>query len=66
MHLELAFEGHRWYDLVRTGRAIPVMEAVKDGNGNSLNYSLNENKLLLPIPQGEIDKNENLKQNLGY
>ncbi len=64
--LELAFEGQRWYDLVRTGRAIPVMQAVKDGNGNSLNYSLSENKLFLPIPQGEIDKNANLKQNLGY
>lgn len=64
--LELAFEGQRWYDLVRTGRAIPAMQAVKDGNGNSLNYTLNEAKLLLPIPQGEIDKNENLKQNLGY
>lgn len=64
--LELAFEGHRWFDLVRTGRAIPVMQAVKDGNGNSLNYSLNEAKLLLPIPQGEMDKNVSLIQNQGY
>lgn len=64
--LELAFEGQRWYDLVRTERAIPVMEAVRDGSGNSLNYSVDENKLLLPIPQGEIDKNANLKQNNGF
>lgn len=64
--LELAFEGHRWYDLVRTNRAIPVMTAVKDGAGKNLGYPINENKLLWPIPQGEIDKNTQLTQNLGY
>lgn len=64
--LELAFEGQRWYDLVRTGRVVPVMEAVKDGSGNSLNYKLTDTKLLWPIPQGEIDKNANLTQNKGY
>ncbi|MBK9397516.1 MAG: RagB/SusD family nutrient uptake outer membrane protein [Saprospiraceae bacterium] len=56
--LELAFEGHRWYDLKRTGKAIETMTA--------LGYTLNENKLLFPIPQGERDKNINLKQNPGY
>lgn len=64
--LELAFEGHRWFDLIRTGRAISVMQAVKDGNGNSLNYVLNQNKLLWPVPQNERDKNANLTQNAGY
>ncbi|MCU7551498.1 RagB/SusD family nutrient uptake outer membrane protein [Chitinophagaceae bacterium LB-8] len=64
--LELAFEGHRWYDLVRTGRAIPVMNAQKDGNGASLGYNLTENKLIWPIPQSERDKNTNLTQNPGY
>lgn len=64
--LELAFEGQRWYDLLRTNRAITVMQAVKDGNGNSLGYQLNENKLKWPIPQGEKDKNANLTQNPGY
>ena len=56
--LELAFEGHRWYDLKRTGKAIETMTA--------LGYTINENKLLFPIPQGERDKNINLKQNPGY
>ena len=64
--LELAFEGQRWYDLVRTGRVIPVMDAVKDGSGNSLKYNVTETKLLWPIPQGEIDKNASLTQNTGY
>jgi len=56
--LELAFEGHRWYDLKRTGKAISTMTA--------LGYNLTENKLLWPIPQGERDKNVNLTQNPGY
>lgn len=56
--LELAFEGHRWYDMKRTGKAIETMSA--------LGYTINENKLLFPIPQGERDKNINLKQNPGY
>jgi hypothetical protein len=64
--LELAFEGQRWYDLVRTGRAIPVMEAVTDGKGANLGYSLTEQKLIWPIPQSEMDQNPNLTQNEGY
>jgi hypothetical protein len=64
--LELAFEGHRWYDLKRTGRAIEVINALKDGNGNSLGYHLTESKLVWPIPQSERDKNNQLTQNPGY
>ncbi|WP_143307596.1 RagB/SusD family nutrient uptake outer membrane protein [Chitinophaga vietnamensis] len=64
--LELAFEGQRWFDLLRTNQAIPVMQAVKDGNGNNLGYKLNENKLLWPVPQGEMDLNPSLTQNPGY
>jgi hypothetical protein len=64
--LELAFEGHRWYDLKRTGRAIEVMNAFKNGQGNNLNYNLTENKLVWPIPQSERDKNNKLTQNTGY
>lgn len=57
---ELAFEGHRWYDLVRTGRAQAVMTAF------SPNWK--EAYLLWPIPQSEIQQNPTLagKQNPGY
>ena len=57
---ELAFEGHRWYDLVRTGRAQAVMSAF------SPNWK--EAYLLWPIPQSEIQQNPALvgKQNPGY
>lgn len=64
--LELAFEGQRWFDLVRTGRAITVMQAVTDGNGANLGYSLTEKDLLWPVPQSEMDQNTNLTQNEGY
>lgn len=60
--LELAFEGHRWYDLIRTNRAIPVMNAQKDGNGNSLNYNVTADKLYFPISQDEIDSNPNINK----
>ncbi|QNK62201.1 RagB/SusD family nutrient uptake outer membrane protein [Pedobacter sp. PAMC26386] len=59
--LELAFEGHRWFDLLRTNRAIVVMNAQLDGKGASLNYNVTPANLLFPIPQKEIDRNPNIR-----
>jgi hypothetical protein len=64
--LELAFEGHRWFYLVRTGQAISVMNAAEDGNGNKLNYDVQPYQLVYPIPQTQLDLNPLLKQNEGY
>ncbi|MDR2234902.1 MAG: RagB/SusD family nutrient uptake outer membrane protein [Chryseobacterium sp.] len=66
--LELAFEGHRWFDLKRTGTAIAILSQQKDGNGIALPYAanINQNRLLWPIPQGQRDNNQNLTQNSGY
>lgn len=64
--LELAFEGHRWFDLKRTGRAIDVINNAKGADGLVLGYNLTETKLLWPIPQSEMDKNTKLVQNPGY
>jgi hypothetical protein len=57
---ELAFEGHRWYDLVRTGRAQEVMSAF------SVNWRSDYE--VWPIPQREIQNNPALvgNQNPGY
>ena len=60
--LELAFEGHRWFDLIRTNRAVAVMNAQKDGAGVSLNYNISNANLQLPIPQKEIDRNPNINK----
>ena len=66
--LELAFEGQRWFDLKRTGKALEVIKARTDGTGKQLSYvnNLTEQRLLWPIPQSQLDKNPNLTQNNGY
>jgi hypothetical protein len=59
---ELAFEGHRWNDLIRTNQIDAVMSAVKP-------LSWNATDALLPIPQREIEQNPTLTpadQNPGY
>lgn len=53
--VELAFENHRWFDLIRTGRAVEVMR--------SKGFTLNETNLTCPIPQKQIDVNPKLTQN---
>lgn len=60
--LELAFEGHRWFDLIRTNRAVEVMNAQKNGAGASLNYNISNANLQLPVPQKEIDRNPNINK----
>ncbi|MEJ7769965.1 MAG: RagB/SusD family nutrient uptake outer membrane protein [Chitinophagaceae bacterium] len=56
--VELAFEMHRFFDLVRTGRAIEVMQAK--------GYKINQNNIPFPIPLNTIDVNPRITQNPGY
>lgn len=42
--LELSFEGHRWFDLVRTGRALSVMQP----------YGMEPHMTIFPIPLNQI------------
>ena len=72
--LELAFEGERWWDLLRYARhnladanaqhAITALDIIKQQqntpSGGNVNY------LLFPIPQGEINTNSLVTQNTGY
>ena len=55
---ELCFEGHRRWDLIRTGKYIATL--------SKANIPVAEKNLLYPIPQNEIDVNPALKQNPGY
>ena len=69
---ELAFENHRWYDLLRTGKAIEVMTAygkyIKtiDTELPERTYQIKPEYLLYPIPYNELQLNDQLKQNPGY
>ena len=58
--LELAFEGHRRYDLIRTKRLQSAMTAQNPA------VKVEAHHLLLPIPQTERDVNPLLTQNPGY
>jgi hypothetical protein len=55
--IEFAFEGHRWFDLIRTNRALEVLPFVKDVD-----------QTLFPIPLEEILTNQHpdMEQNHGY
>jgi tetratricopeptide (TPR) repeat protein len=62
--VEFFLEGHRWHDLIRTGRALEVMNNYWAERG--LSFSLELHELLMPIPSREISIDPNLEQNPGY
>ncbi len=65
--LELAFEGQRWFDLVRNDKAISVMNTLNSRDSGRLPMDLvTPDRLLMPIPQPQIDKNPSMGQNIGY
>jgi hypothetical protein len=60
--MELAFEGQRWFDLIRVNNGqygLDFLHSIGKTNASSKH-------LLLPIPQVERDANPNLTQNPGY
>lgn len=61
---ELIGEGHRWFDLVRTGKAVSVMNAWFDQQ--NVNITVDEHHLVQPVPQGQVDTDPSIKQNPGY
>lgn len=79
--LELAFENQRFFDLVRTGQAITMIQNYYASEYSShygkykpviplatLQANVTTQHLLLPIPQREIDTNNetSIQQNPGY
>ena len=52
--IEFAFEAHRWFDLVRTGRAGAVLGVT------------NQNFWLFPIPLSDVLSDPDVVQNAGY
>lgn len=71
--LEFPLEGHRWFDMVRTGTFIQRMiehsayeASVAESNKTDLASNIKDYMILMPIPQREIDLNPQLKQNPGW
>jgi hypothetical protein len=60
--VELAFEGHRWFDIIRIDNgeyALNFFRAIGKTN-------VTKDRLLWPVPQAEIDDNPLIVQNPGY
>jgi hypothetical protein len=70
--VELAFENHRWFDLLRTGTAIDVMTAfgaqIKQLHPYlpANTFNIQPYRLLYPIPFSQTGLNPQLQQNPGY
>lgn len=64
--LELVGEGHRWFDLVRTGKAVQVMTQYFAATPGYSTATLDQHNLLMPVPQGQINTDPAIKQNPGY
>ena len=72
--LELAFEGHRFFDLKRLN--LPITRSATEGDAANCSGTvapaaarslpIGDFRWLLPIPQAEIDVNKNIVQNAGY
>ena len=58
--IELAYEGHRLFDLLRTGKDVIKSPANITVGTNTYNF------LIAPILQADIDVNKNLVKNPGY
>lgn len=58
--IELGFEGHRWFDLVRTKRFVETIKSIHP------EYPIGERHNLFPIPANEVLLNDLLEQNPGW
>lgn len=64
--VELAFENHRWFDLIRTGRAKDVMIKSQAEDGYP-EFSWEDKMLVYPIPMQVMQTNPGqIVQNKGY
>ena len=61
---ELAFEGKRWFDLVRQG--FTVFQTAEATDPTVIPENIQPTRMVWPIPQVQIDLNPQLTQNPGY
>ncbi|MFN8353421.1 MAG: RagB/SusD family nutrient uptake outer membrane protein [Spirosomataceae bacterium] len=63
--IELAYEGIRWFDLIRLNADVIKTRSATVATVNET-IKATDYRLLAPIPQGELDVNKSLVQNPGY
>jgi hypothetical protein len=65
---ELAFEGHRYWDLARYNQNVVRVNLAGNYAGYPLTIATTNFRRILPIPQIELDANPNIRtqQNPGY
>lgn len=61
---ELAFEGHRFYDLKRNNLSVERLSS--DANAAWQTLTSGDYKFVLPVPREELNANPNMVQNSGY
>ncbi|WP_442265475.1 RagB/SusD family nutrient uptake outer membrane protein [Tenacibaculum sp. ZS6-P6] len=64
--IELAYEGHRWFDLGRLGKGLNRASEDCASLDNACTLTPADQRFTLPIPASEINANPNLVQNPGY
>jgi hypothetical protein len=62
--IELAFEGKRWFDLVRQG--FTAFQTAEAADPTVIAANIQPTRMVWPIPQAQIDLNPGLTQNPGY
>lgn len=63
--VEFFEEGHRWYDVIRSGNAVEIFQNVDRLNSDPVSLD-NPGRMVFPIPSRDIDANPNIDQNEAY
>ena len=63
--IEFFEEGHRWYDVVRSGNALSILDGIDRKNSDPVSLD-DPGRLVFPIPSRDIDANPNIEQNDAY
>ena len=63
---EFYAEGHRWFDLTRTGQATTILRELQRKNGSQPVSLDNPARQVFPFPTSELLSNPNLVQNIAY